>query len=78
MTVEFKMQVEYKFIGCLNTNHDVLQLVCIFKIMAVDSNKTRQFLISTPPKNVYRTVDIMNLKYSGKHETKFTLIDSLI
>ena len=75
MTVEFK--IVYKFIGCLNTNHDVLELVCIFKIMAVDSNKTRQFLISTPPKNVYRTVDIMNLKYSGKHETKFTLIDSL-
>ena len=74
--MEFK--IVYKFIGCLNTNHDVLQLVCIFKIMAVDSNKTRQFLISTPPKNVYRTVDIMNLKYSGKHETKFTLIDSLI
>ena len=76
MTVEFK--IVCKFIGCLNTNQDVLQLVCIFKIMAVDSNKTRQFLISTPPKNVYRTVDIMNLKYSGKHETKFTLIDSLI
>ena len=76
MTVEFK--IVCKFIGCLNTNHDVLQLVCIFKIMTVDNNKTRQFLISTPPKNVYRTVDIMNLKYSGKHETKFTLIDSLI
>ena len=75
MTVEFK--IVYKFIGCLNTNHDVLQLVCIFKIMTVDNNKTRQFFISTPPKNVYRTVDIMNLKYSGKLETKFTLIDSL-
>ena len=73
--MEFK--IVYKFIGCLNTNHDVLQLVCIFKIMAADNNKKRQFLISTPPKNVYRTVDIMNLKYSGKHETKFTLIDSL-
>ena len=75
MTVEFK--IVYKFIGCLNTNHDVLQLVCIFKIMTADNNKKRQFLISTPPKNVYRTVDIMNLKYSGKLETKFTLIDSL-
>ena len=75
MTVEFK--IVYKFIGCLNTNHDVLRLVCIFKIMTADNNKKRQFLISTPPKNVYRTVDIMNLKYSGKHETKFTLIDSL-
>lgn len=75
MTVEFK--IVCKFIGCLNTNQDVLQLVCIFKIMTVDNNKTRQFLISTPPKNVYRTVDIMNLKYSGKLETKFTLIDSL-
>ena len=75
MTVEFK--IVYKFIGCLNTNHDVLQLVCIFKIMTVDNNKTRQFFISTPPKNVYKTVDIMNIKYSGKLETKFTLIDSL-
>ena len=73
--MEFK--IVYKFIGCLNTNHDVLQLVCIFKIMTADNNKKRQFLISTPPKNVYRTVDIMNLKYSGKLETKFTLIDSL-
>lgn len=75
MTVEFK--IVYKFVGCLNTNHDVLQLVWIFKIMTVDNHKTRQFFISTPPKNVYRTVDIMNLKYSGKLETKFTLIDSL-
>ena len=73
--MEFK--IVYKFIGCLNTNHDVLQLVCIFKIMTVDNNKTRQFFISTPPKNVYKTVDIMNIKYSGKLETKFTLIDSL-